>query len=100
MSKDNYIRSFGMSGLMITEELRSVEQKFNIELGHTARSLSSSPGEFYVQFEGSVRAESADMAKHYELFYCLEQSIRKLISETLLESAGAKWWDSGRIPTK
>ena len=38
------------------------------------------------------------MAGHYELFYCLEKSIRKLISETLLESDGAGWWDKGRIP--
>ena len=32
------------------------------------------------------------MAKHYEVFYCLEKSIRKLISETLESSHGENWW--------
>jgi hypothetical protein len=38
------------------------------------------------------------MSEHYEVFYCLEQSIRKLIVETLEEAAGIDWWNSGRIP--
>lgn len=95
---DDYIRSFGMSGFMITDELKSLEQRYKLELGHGPRSVAQNPVEYYPQFEQIVRAEAADMAKHYELFYCLEQSIRKLIAETLQESAGAKWWDSGRIP--
>ena len=32
------------------------------------------------------------MAAHYELFYCLEQSIRELIITALFEKAGAAWW--------
>ena len=38
------------------------------------------------------------MAVHYEAFYCLEQSIRKLIIETLAEAEPGDWWKSGRIP--
>jgi hypothetical protein len=98
MSKFDYIRSFGMSGLLITEELKAVEQKYNIELGHAARSKATSPVEFYPQFETTVRTEASAMAEHYEVFYCLEQSIRKLISETLAEAEGAKWWDTVRVP--
>jgi hypothetical protein len=33
------------------------------------------------------------MARHYEIFYCLEISIRQLIMERLKEEAGADWWD-------
>jgi len=33
------------------------------------------------------------MAQHYELFYCLELSIRDLIRSRLEESGGATWWD-------
>ena len=32
------------------------------------------------------------MAKHYEVFYCLEKNIRKLISETLESACGENWW--------
>lgn len=38
------------------------------------------------------------MAAHYELFYCLEQSIRKLIADTLQELTDADWWNSGKVP--
>ena len=34
------------------------------------------------------------MARHYEVFYCLETSIRRLVREKLLESRGATWWDT------
>jgi hypothetical protein len=39
------------------------------------------------------------MARHYEIFYCLEKSIRKLVSETIESSpAGTSWWNSGCVP--
>jgi len=95
---DDLVRSFGMSGLLVTEELKNVEQKYNLELGHVARAAAKSPVDFYPQFEQTVRAEARAMARHYELFYCLEQSIRKLITETLLEAEGANWWDT-KVPT-
>lgn len=100
MSKtDDPIRSFGMSGYMITDDLKTLEKKFNLELGHIPLSSSENPADYYPQFEQDIRREATEMSKHYELFYCLEQSIRKLISEALHESEGASWWDSGKIPT-
>jgi hypothetical protein len=54
--------------------------------------------EYYPQFEQAVRSEASRMSTQYDLFYCLETSIRKLISETLEESDGTKWWESGRVP--
>jgi hypothetical protein len=38
------------------------------------------------------------MSEHYEVIYCLEQSIRKLITKTLEDAAGADWWTSGKVP--
>jgi hypothetical protein len=38
------------------------------------------------------------MARHFEVFYCLERSIRSLITDTFSDSVGATWWDSGKIP--
>jgi hypothetical protein len=90
---DDYLRSFGMSGFFITEELRGIENNLNIELGHLPRARENST-EYYPQFEKSVRQEAASMAEHYELFFCLEQSIRKLITETLEETEGTNWWET------
>jgi hypothetical protein len=39
------------------------------------------------------------MAKHYEVFYCLEKSIRALVAETVEAAEGnVNWWVSKRIP--
>jgi Swt1-like HEPN len=94
MQVNDYLRSFGMSGLMVTEDLKAVEQKYDIELGHVSRASQQSATEYYPQFEQEVRREAAVMAQHYELFYCLEQAIRKIITETLEEAEGANWWDT------
>ena len=94
MKTDDHIRSFGMSGLLISEDLKAIEKRFDVELGHTPKVAQDTALKYYPQFELEVRKEAAQMAQHYELFYCLEQSIRKLISETLLEAEGANWWDT------
>jgi len=94
----DYIRSFGMSGFLVTEELRTIEQKFGVELGHVATPEAASAVAYYPQFEQSVRGEAAEMSEHYEVFYCLEKAIRRLIVETLEDAAGAGWWTSGCIP--
>jgi hypothetical protein len=93
----DYVRSFGMSGFQIVDELRLIEEKFRIELGHVPKSEESALV-YYPQFEEMVRKEAADMSEHYKVFYCLEQAIRKLISETLEDAKGPDWWNSGCIP--
>lgn len=95
---DDTIRSFGMSGFLVCDELRQIEQAFGIELGHVPRGDPSSSVAYYPQFEQSVRLEAADMSDHYEVFYCLEQAIRKLLTETLEDAEGTDWWNSSRIP--
>jgi hypothetical protein len=96
-SSDDFIRSFGMSGYLLVDDLRKIEQKFNIELGHVPKSEAASAVAYYPQFEQAVRAEAAEMSQHYEVFYCLEQAIRKLITETLDDAEGSTWWSGGRI---
>lgn len=96
---ENNLRNFGMSGYLMTEELRNIESRFEIELGHVQLD-SLRESEFYPQFEQAVRAEAARMSGHYAVFYCLETSIRKLISEELSDAEGNDWWNSNRIDTQ
>ena len=93
------VRSFGMSGLLICDELRQIEERFGVTLGHTPKAEAASAVAYYPQFEQAVRSEAAEMSENYEVFYCLEQAIRNLITETLEETEGADWWNSARIPT-
>jgi len=94
---NDFVRSFGMSGFLITDELKRIEEQYSIELGHLPKPRASAV-EYYPQFEQAVRTEAAAASEHYEVIYCLEQSIRKLIAETLEDTAGADWWNSGKVP--
>lgn len=94
------LRSFGMSGYLISEELKDIEERYGIELEHLPRLKADRSSSYYPQFELAVRAEAAAMAAYYELFYCLEQTIRKLISDTLQDAEKGEWWKSTRVPEK
>ena len=96
----HHIRSFGMSGYLISEELKEIENKYNLKLGHLTDQSEEEQSNYYPQFEEAVRVEASTMSQHYELFYCLEKSIRKLLSETLNDAEGANWWAGKRIPEK
>ncbi len=91
------LRAFGMSGAQICEDLRALGQIFNVDLGFAA-SQKVEDGIDLSLFEQAVQNEAAEMAKYYQLFYCLEKSIRKLIAENLKEGAGANWWETDRVP--
>lgn len=53
----------------------------------------------YPQFESILREEAARMAEYYQVFYCLEQKIRRLIVKRLIDAVGPDWWDTPRVPT-
>lgn len=96
---DHHLRSFGMSGHLITDDLREIEKKFSIELGHLPKNGASQTESYYSQFEQEIRAQASEMARQYDLFYCLEQSIRKLIIATLFDKSQSTWWDKD-VPEK
>lgn len=93
----NHIRSFGMSGFLLSEDLHELEQNLNLKFGHTSSKSQEEESKYYPQFQQAIRAEAGRMSQYYELFYCLETSIRKLISDTLEEAESANWWDSDKV---
>lgn len=94
--EENLIKVFGMTNQLAMEDLSQVAKRFEIELGHVIATKQPET-EYYPQFERSVRAEASQMARHFEVIYCLEKSIRKLISETLDGAEGSSWWTSKRV---
>ncbi|MEM5521547.1 Swt1 family HEPN domain-containing protein [Sulfitobacter sp. AS59] len=91
------VRAFGMSGAQIQSELKNVSE----QTGHRLLVVRDEPGvrklEQYKNFEGNVRAEAARMSEYYEIFYCLEVSIRNLIKDTLIDAEGSGWWETQRV---
>jgi len=48
---------------------------------------------YYLQFPASLRQEASDMARYYQIFYCLENEIRDMIESQLEDTYGEDWWD-------
>src|SRR5262245_48680431 len=87
-----HIKLFGMSHLLVERELDRVEEALRVDLNRSMGSLDDRDDNYYPQFSEAVRREAAVMAAHYEIFYCLEKSIRDLVCERLASEHGATWW--------
>lgn len=101
MAFEEQVKAFGMTNLLIESDLDKLESSLALKLRDTdSRETASNEiaRAYFPQFEAVLRDEAATMAKSYELFYCLEKTIRKQIS-TLLESInGTGWWNEQVIP--
>lgn len=49
---------------------------------------------FIKQFDLANRRNAAHMSRYYEIFYLLENDIRRLIVDTMEAAHGHNWWDS------
>ena len=94
------VKAFAMTNQMLTEDLYKIGAIHGIELGHTPKETAQVEDVYYPQFSAAVRKEAALMAKHYEVFYCLEKSIRALVFETIKTAENSdQWWSSKRVPS-
>jgi hypothetical protein len=91
MDAESKIKLFGMSHALVERDLDKVEQKLKLDLQRG--DTEEKDEEYYPQFDFALRAEAAQMGRHYEVYYCLEKNIRKLVAETLASEHGERWWD-------
>lgn len=92
------LRAFGMSGFQVRDDIARIERERSINLLPRPRAEKVRKLEGYDQFEGRVRRDAAAMSEYYEIFYCLEVSIRELVVNILEDAEGADWWNSERVP--
>jgi len=93
------IQRFGMANQLAEINLDSIEKRYGIDLGRKPRDEAIDEN-YFPQFDQAVRDEAAEMSRHYEVFYCLEKTIRALISDTISAAGDPNWWESGRVPPK
>jgi len=93
---DGLLRAFLKSATQLNEDLTRVEKEHAVSLGHLPTGRARWLSEFG-QFETEVRKNAARMSELYEVFFCLENSIRDLVSTALFEAEGANWWNSVRV---
>lgn len=94
---DGLLRAFGMSGLQIVSNLREIEDSEGIDLGYSLQASKSRKVAEYEQFELELRQQAARMSEYYEIFYCLENSIRRLVSDAMIDAEGPDWWNRQRV---
>ncbi|ERI13116.1 hypothetical protein KXR64_09965 [Brucella intermedia] len=95
---ETLIRAFGMSALQISDEMNGVSKSTGFDLGLNGAFRRKRQLEDYDQFEKEIRNQASMMSEYYEIFYCLEISIRRLVSQTMMEATGQNWWTSARVP--
>lgn len=93
MNKLDKIKLFGLANSMTEHNLDKVEEKFDLDLQRNPKEEVQKK-DFYLQFASEFRKEAKSMAEHYEVFYCLEKSIRSMIMELMEEKYGADWWEN------
>ncbi len=91
MNELDTLRLAAIRRSLCTAELRNVERVVGVEIVPQVDHIDTD-NDYYPQFQEAVRAEASSMAGHYEIFYCLEKSIRSLIAEKLLAEVGPDWW--------
>jgi len=86
------LKLFGIQNLMLESDLIRLE-KSDIDIGHKVTIKEDKVVDVEL-FEQDILKAAKKMADFYILYYCIENTIRRLISERLREKYGPNWWGS------
>tara|TARA_B110000879_G_C11154608_1_gene506248 strand:+ start:1601 stop:2143 length:543 start_codon:yes stop_codon:yes gene_type:complete len=78
--------------MLLEADLDKIEGEYEIDLGRNRKVGSKIEEAYFPQFQASLRAEAKKMSEHYEIFYCLEKSIRQLIVDIFETTDDDDWW--------
>jgi len=92
MNDESNIKLFVLANSLTENNLDMVERNYNIDLGRKEQEPIKEQ-DYYAQFDSIFRKEAREMSKHYEVFYCLEKSIRNLVVQLMFEKYGENWWE-------
>lgn len=95
MAVDDLIKLFGMQNLLLESELKKLEDS-GLQIEH-AKTIQNAEIVDVDLFEIDILQEARRMADFYVIYYALENSIRRLIAERLLEKHGPNWW-ADKVP--
>ncbi len=87
---EHALKYFCLSNLALDSDLARVEREKGITL---RKRVDAEHDQYYPQVPAHIRQAAAMMAEHYELFYCLEISIRDIIRTTLEAAEPQDWWN-------
>ncbi|MEN9908346.1 MAG: hypothetical protein RLZZ540_1495 [Bacteroidota bacterium] len=89
---ESKIKLFTLANSLTENSLDNIEKNLNLDLERN-KPTESKKRDYYLQFDNNFRNEAKEMGEHYEVFYCLERSIRSLVVQLMFEKYGENWWD-------
>jgi len=92
ITADEQLQLFGMRNLLLEAEFARLEGR-GVEIGH-AKTIQRETLVDVELFDRDIRVEARRMADFYVVYYCLENTVRRLIAERLQDKHGASWWDT------
>ena len=92
MNKLDKIKLFALANSLAEHQLDKVEEEHDLNLQREPKQEVQKK-DYYLQFDLNFRKEAKQMSDNYEVFYCLEKSIRTLIMELMEEKYGENWWE-------
>ena len=95
MSIVDDLKLFGMRNLMLETDLSKLEAR-GIQIEHTKTIIKAEVVDVDL-FENDILVEARKMADFYVIYYAVENSIRRLVSERLKEKYGPTWW-ANKVP--
>lgn len=94
MNRSAAIKSFAMTNMLLEADLDQIETEFQIDLGRKKETSNKIEDRYFPQFDMALRAEAQKMSEHYVIFYCLEKTIRQLITDVFEATSGKDWWET------
>lgn len=87
---------FAMRNMRLEESLISLE-KSGIEIGHIP-TLQKEEIVDPELFDYDIRKSASKTTEYFHLYFCVENSARVMINQTLNEKYGPDWWNKANIP--
>ena len=95
---ESHIKSFAMNNAMLLQDLLQIQKELNIDIGIEKIEDTQIEDNYYSQFDLIQRSQAKYMSKHYELFFCLERTIRDLVSKSIEDiENNPDWWNTTRV---
>jgi len=95
MSFPERLKLFGMQNLLLEADLAKLEAD-GIQIEHS-KTITKTEVVDVDLFESDILQEARKMADFYAIYYAVENSVRRLISERLEEKHGPNWWKA-KVP--
>lgn len=92
MDSESKIKLFVLANSLVENDLDKIESKYDVDLIRKEKEVVNEQT-YYAQFDSIFRKEAGEMSRHYEVFYCLERSIRSLVVQLMKEKYKDNWWE-------